>query len=95
LWKLYLFAFLFGVGWGNQAVLRFSLTSEVFGIASLGLVMGILGVAESVAATIGSYFAGYMFDVFGSYQLVFWLGAGISSAGILLAWRLRPPTVSS
>jgi len=24
LWKLYLFAFLFGVGWGNQAVLRFS-----------------------------------------------------------------------
>jgi len=29
------FAFVFGVGWGNQAVLRFSLTSEVFGIASL------------------------------------------------------------
>jgi MFS family permease len=95
LWKLYLFAFLFGVGWGNQAVLRFSLTSEVFGIASLGLVMGILGVAESVAATFGSYFAGYIFDVFGSYQLVFWLGVGISSMGILLAWFLRPAIISS
>ena len=95
LWKLYLFAFLFGVGWGNQAVLRFSLTSEVFGIASLGLVMGILGVAESVAATFGSYFAGYIFDVFGSYRLVFWLGVGISSIGILLAWLLRPAKVSS
>lgn len=95
LWKLYLFALVFGVGWGNQAVLRFSLTSEVFGIASLGLVMGILGVAESVAATFGSYFAGYIFDVFGSYQLVFWLGVGISSMGILLAWLLRPPVISS
>jgi MFS family permease len=95
LWKLYLFAFLFGVGWGNQAVLRFSLTSEAFGIASLGLVMGILGVAESVAATFGSYFAGYIFDVFGSYQLVFWLGVGISSMGILLAWWLRPAIISS
>ncbi len=95
LWKLYLFAFAFGVGWGNQAVLRFSLTSEVFGIAALGLVMGILGVAESVAATIGSYFAGYIFDVFGSYQPVFWLGMGISSIGILLAWLLKPVIISS
>jgi MFS family permease len=95
LWALYLFSFAFGVGWGNQAVLRFSLTSEVFGIASLGLVMGIMGVAESVAATFGSYWAGYIFDVLGSYQLVFWLGVGISSMGILLAWLLRPVTISS
>jgi MFS family permease len=95
LWKLYLFAFAFGVGWGNQAVLRFSLTSEVFGIASLGLVMGILGVAESVAAAIGSYFAGYIFDVSGSYHPVFWLGMGISSMGILLAWLLKPVIISS
>jgi MFS transporter, OFA family, oxalate/formate antiporter len=94
LWELYLFSFVFGVGWGNQAVLRFSLTSELFGIASLGLVMGILGVAESVAATFGSYFAGCIFDVLGSYQLVFWLGVGISSMGILLAWLLRPATIS-
>ena len=93
LWKLYLFAFVFGVGWGNQAVLRFSLTSEVFGIASLGLVMGILGVAESVAATFGSYFAGYIFDVFGSYQAVFWMGVGISIMGILLAWFLKPAII--
>jgi len=95
LWKLYLFAFVFGVGWGNQAVLRFYLTSEVFGIASLGLVMGLLGVAESVAATFGSYFAGYIFDIFGSYQPVFGLGIGISAMGILLAWLLKPVIISS
>ncbi len=95
LWKLYLFAFAFGVGWGNQAVLRFSLTSEVFGVASLGLVMGIFGVAESVAATFGSYLAGYIFDVFGSYQPVFCLGTGISAIGILLAWRLKPVRFSA
>jgi hypothetical protein len=57
--------------------------------------MGFLGVAESVAATSGSYFAGYIFDVFGSYQPVFWLGMGISSLGILLAWLLKPVIISS
>ena len=95
LWKLYLFAFGFCVGWGNQAVLRFSLTSEVFGMASLGFVMGILGVAESGAATFGSYFAGHIFDVFGSYQPVFWVGIGVSVMGILLAWLLKPAIIPS
>jgi hypothetical protein len=55
--------------------------------------MGIFGVAESVAATFGSYFAGYIFDILGNYQPVFWLGMGISSMGILLAWLLKPVTI--
>ncbi|MFB3885870.1 MAG: MFS transporter [Thermodesulfobacteriota bacterium] len=90
LWGLYLFAFGFGFGWGNQAVLRFALTSEVFGLASLGLVMGALGLSEQVAASFGSYIAGYIFDVVGHYQPVFWMGIGISITGILLAWGLKP-----
>lgn len=90
LWMLYLFALFFGFAWGNQAVLRVSLSSEVFGLGSLGLVMGILGFAESGAATIGSFLGGYIFDVFHSYQLVFWAGIGVSIAGILLAWLLKP-----
>jgi MFS family permease len=90
LWGLYLFAIVFGFGWGNQAVLRFALTSEVFGLASLGLVMGAMGMAEQVAAAFGSYIAGYIFDVAGNYQPVFWIGMGISIVGILLAWALKP-----
>jgi MFS family permease len=90
LWVLYLFAFLFGVAWGNEAVLRFALASEVFGLASLGVVIGALSVAESVAAMAGSYFAGYIFDVAGSYQIAFWTGIFVSIAGIVLAWTLKP-----
>ena len=90
LWGLYLFAIVFGFGWGNQAVLRFALTSEVFGLASLGLVMGAMGFAEQVMAAFGSYIAGYIFDLVGNYQPVFWIGIGISIMGILLAWALKP-----
>lgn len=92
LWMLYIFAFIFGFGWGAEAVLRFALTSEVFGLVSLGLFMGALGAAESCAATFGSYFAGYLFDLFGSYQLIFWMGIGVSMMGTLLAWLLKPAT---
>ncbi len=90
LWVIYIFAFLFGAAWGNQAVLRFSLPSEVFGVASLGVVLGALGMAESGAATFGSYYAGYIFDAFGTYFPVFWTGIGASLAGTLLAAILKP-----
>lgn len=92
LWILYLFSILFGFGWGNQAVLRVSLASEVFGITSLGLIMGILVFSESGAATFGSFFAGYIFDKFNSYDPVFIMGIVISLIGTILAWALKPLT---
>jgi len=90
LWGLYVFAIVFGFAWGSQAVLRFALTSEVFGIVSLGLVMGVLGLAESGAAAFGSYFAGYIFDLVGNYQAAFWMGIAVSVTGGILAFLLKP-----
>jgi len=90
LWGLYLFAFVFGFGWGAQAVLRFAVTSEAFGSVSLGLVMGVLGLAAAGAGAFGSYFAGYIFDAVGKYNPAFWMGIAFSIMGITLAWLLRP-----
>lgn len=89
LWGLYLFAFVFGFGWGAQAVLRFAVTTDTFGLASIGLLMGILGIAEAVASAAGSYYAGYIFDLIGSYRPAFWTGIFISIAGISLAGLLK------
>jgi len=91
----YLFALFFGVAWGNQAVLRFAIASEVFGLASLGLIMGVLGVAESVAAMLGSYVAGVAFDIFGNYNVMFYVGIGISVTGIVLSCLLKPATAET
>lgn len=90
LWELYLFGFVFGFAWGAQAVLRFAITSEVFGLAALGLVMGVLGFAEYGVAALGSYVAGYVFDVVGTYRPVFLMGIAVSGTGIILAWLLKP-----
>jgi len=95
LWMFFVFAFVYGVAWGNQAVLRFAIASEYFGLASLGLIMGVLGVGESVAAMLGSFTAGYIFDVFGTYEVMFVVGVGVSIAGVLLAWLLAPASAKS
>ena len=92
LWGLYLFAFVFGFGWGAQAVLRFAVTSEAFGLVSLGLLMGILEPAAAGASTFGSYFAGYLFDIVGNYDPAFWTGIAVSIIGIVLTSALKPAT---
>lgn len=91
LWMLYVFALVFGFAWGSQAVLRFTVTSEAFGLASLGLLMGVLSFSESMAAMFGSYIAGYLFDRFGTYEQAFWLGIGFAMAGVTLSCLLRGP----
>jgi len=90
LWGLFLFALVFGFGWGAQAVLRFAVTSEAFGLVSLGVVMGVLTLAEAGAAGFGSYFGGHIFDVVGSYQPVFFMGIALSIIAILLSRLLKP-----
>ena len=90
LWGLYLFALVFGFGWGAQAVLRFSITAETFGLLSLGLIMGMLSIGEAFAAALGSYFAGLIFDIVGGYRPAFWTGILLSILGIFIAGIFKP-----
>ena len=75
---------------GARLVLRFTLTPEIFGFASVGLILGVLGFVEAGAAFLGSYFAGYVFDLVGSYEPAFWAGIIISLMAVVLAMLIKP-----
>ncbi|PKN27657.1 MAG: hypothetical protein CVU64_15570 [Deltaproteobacteria bacterium HGW-Deltaproteobacteria-21] len=87
---LYLFGLAFGFAWGAQAVLRFTATSEVFGLSSLGFLLGLLSFIEAIAAMLGSYLGGYVFDLFGNYRPIFWAGVCIAALGGALSLFLKP-----
>ena len=87
---LFLFALLFGFSWGGQAVLRFTLSDEMFGLVSLGAITGFLGLTEAFAAALGSFIGGYIFDLFGNYQIIFTLGLVFSLVGLVLMFSVKP-----
>jgi MFS family permease len=91
LWMLYLFGLGFGFAWGAQAVLRFTAAAEVFGLGSLGVLLGLLSFVEAMAAMVGSYMGGYVFDLVGTYEPIFWTGALIAALGALLSMFLKGP----
>jgi MFS family permease len=93
LWMLYLFAVIFGLGWGALAVLRISITSELFGLSSLGIILGITEMGATVGGAFGPFLAGWIFDMTDNYTSAFLVSAGVAIIGFIVTWPLRPVSV--
>lgn len=89
-WKLYLFAVIFGFIQGGIAALESPLTADYFGIKSLGVIYGFITFSFTAGAALGPVFAGYIFDVTNSYQVAFLIYGSIAFVGFILIQILRP-----
>jgi MFS family permease len=90
LWALNLFAAIFGFGYSGLLVLESPLIVRLFGLGSLGVIMGSVEFVSATLSTPSSIIAGYIFDIMGSYQLAFLILAGVSIIGLILSLLLRP-----
>jgi MFS family permease len=63
----------------------------MFGMRSIGKVMGWIGVAWFAGAAIGPLIGGTVYDTFGSYFIAFMIGAICMLAVILLFATLTKP----
>ena len=84
LFDFYLFALLFGIGFGGRNPLTTAIRGEYFGRASFGKILGVSTVPMNILLLISSPLAGYMRDVQGSYESAFmtlavlnFIGAGL------------------
>ena len=90
LWMLYLFAVIFGFGWGGLAAGRAPMSTEIFGLGSLGVILGIFEFGASIGGAVGPLLAGWIFDIIGSYQGAFLACATLGVIGFVLTSLLRP-----
>jgi len=81
----YLFAIIFGFGYGGVAALMSPVPAELFGLRSLGVIVGVAMFSFTVGGAIGPVLAGSIFDITGSYQLAFLICAGVSVIGLILS----------
>lgn len=89
LWMLYLFAVIFGFAYGGLVVLESPMTAELFGMKAHGAILGVVHFGATIGGAISPVLTGRLFDITGSYQSAFWLFAGFSVAGLILASLLR------
>jgi MFS family permease len=81
LWMFYAFALGFGISAGGLGTMITILIGDVFGMQSIGAIMGMMSAGWALGAASGPAIAGYIFDFSGHYSLAF----GVAAGAVMLA----------
>ena len=85
IWSFYMFAFAFGLAVGGTKPLDMLVPAELFGVKSMGVILGAILLCGTIGGALGPAFAGYTFDIAGSYNIVLVALALISLISTILA----------
>ncbi len=88
---LYLFAAVFGFSYGGIMALMSLVTARLFGLRSVGVLMGMVTFLYTIGGAIGPLVTGYIYDISGSYSTAFWLTASIGLIACILAISIKVP----
>lgn len=75
LWMLYLFASIFGFGYGGHVPQFPGLVGDFFGLERMGTILGSGSIFYGIGGSFGTFLAGFIFDKTGNYKYAFILGA--------------------
>jgi MFS family permease len=89
--RLYFYATLFGIAYGGVISLQTLAAGELFGLRSLGIVLGTIAFLYILGGAVGAIISGYIYDKIGSYGLAFWIAEGFSLLALVLTFLLRMP----
>ena len=91
-WMLYLFALIYGFGYGGMTPSVGALIGETLGLRSIGIILGVLDIGWGLGAAIGPAIGGFIFDVNNSYSIAFLIGTVAMSIVTLLIALVRRET---
>ncbi len=90
MWQLSLFGVFFGLGYGGLAAMMSPVPAELFGLKSIGTIVGAVMCSFTLGGAIGPVLAGRISDISGSYHLAFLACAVVSVMGTILCVLIRP-----
>ena len=82
------FALVYGFTFWITAPLTLVFVRKYFGTAHLGMLTGIVAMVHHGAGGLGAYAGGIVYDVSGSYQIIFQIMLIVSFAALLTTWGL-------
>jgi MFS family permease len=91
---VFLFAVLYGIGFGGRIPLLTAIRGDYFGRKAFATIMGLSQFPNNIAMIGAPLFAGYMFDVRGSYFIPFSTFAALNLVGAVLMLFVRRPRIA-
>ena len=95
LFMFYIFAILFGIGFGGRTPLTTAIRGEYFGRASFGKILGLSTVPMNILLLMAPIMTGFMRDQLGDYQWAILMLAILNCVGATLFLIARRPKIAS
>lgn len=86
---LYVFSATMGLLWLGTVPLTNGLVGHIFGMKFVGMLYGMVFLGHQIGGFLGAWLGGLIFDLFGSYDLAWWLAIGLSVIAALLCIPVR------
>jgi len=93
-----LFGAVMGLLWLSTVPVTSALVGQIFGARYMGTLFGIVFFGHQMGAFLGAWLGGYVYDLAGSYEAVWWIAVALGVVSAALHWpideqpvaRLRP-----
>jgi len=83
LWHFYGFAILFGLGMGGEMSAFLVINRQYYGMGPVRAVFGFQSMGAGFGMALGGLIAGFVYDVFGSYDVAWYISIGASFGGAI------------
>ena len=90
LWQFYLFAVLFGVGFGGEMSAFLVINRQYFGMGPVRTVFGFQSLGSGIGMATGGLLGSIIYDAFGAYDLAWMFSVAASLAGVVCILFLEP-----
>jgi len=88
-----IFASIMGLLWLSTVGPTNALVAVMFGTRYLGMLGGIVFFSHQIGSFLGVWMGGYLYDIYGSYDGVWWLGVALGLFAAAVHWPIREQAV--
>ena len=88
-----IFAIVMGLLWLSTVPPTNALVAIMFGTGHLGMLGGLVFFSHQVGSFLGVWLGGYLYDIFGTYNPVWWLGVALGLFAAIVHWPIREQAV--
>ncbi len=87
------FAIIMGLLWLSTVPPTNALVAIMFGTAHLGMLGGVVFFSHQIGSFLGVWLGGYLYDRFGTYDPVWWLGVALGVFAAVVHWPIEERAV--
>ncbi|MEL6169551.1 MAG: MFS transporter [Pseudomonadota bacterium] len=84
-----LFSVFMGVLWLATVPLTSGLIAHIYGLRYMGTLYGIVFFSHQLGSFLGVWLGGRMYDLYGSYDVVWWIGVGVGAFSAIVHLPIR------